>query len=183
MLEGPAERVFVVRDLLIECLPGLVKTPEVEQSEGLDGAVLYRRDAQTRGQGGRPVTASGAVGEARTTPIEPHRIEQMLIERDQVTAALQVARDALECTETVRIEVSPVGGTQGVHFQIVVAQLPGNGKSPMRVRGSTRCIGRVKVDVPMGRNQRACFGVAIAELHGELACSLEGLQRLRNAGR
>ena len=130
MVEGPSERVFVVRNLLIECLPSLVETPEVEQSEGLDGAVLYRRDAQTRGQDGCPVTASGADREAGAAPIEPHRIEQMLIERDQVTAALQVAGNALEGTETVRIEVRPVGGTQGVHFQIVVDQLPGNGKEP-----------------------------------------------------
>ena len=98
----------------------------------------------------------------------------MLIERDQVTAALQVAGDAIEGAQTIRVEVRTVEGRRASTSRLSSPSSRAMATARRAFAASPRCIGRVEVDVPVGRYQRACFGVAVAELHGELAVPVRG---------
>ena len=80
--------MLIVGHFLFKRLPRLLEAAEVDQRKRLDGTILHRRDSEPGGKCGGAIAAGDTVDELSGTPVGPHRIEQMFIERDQVTASL-----------------------------------------------------------------------------------------------
>jgi hypothetical protein len=95
VLEGLTEWMIIVGYFLFESLPCFVEPTQIDKGERLDGAVLDGRDAESVGERRGAVAASDTVRKLRRSPVCPHRIEEMFIERDQVASTLQSRSDSL----------------------------------------------------------------------------------------